>query len=148
MHIALRRTRRWAAALLTVVSATSLASAPAHAARLSPGPTVEIHGLTGPHVGPEGEREWWLRLTAHDPDGIIWEIEVTWGDRSVSWATTFCVQGSTPGMPAPMTIPHSYPAPGRYVARVHAQSYDQCPFEGPASDQVSRTYTARLTAAG
>lgn len=139
--------RRRATLLVALVVGTTLMAGPALAAKPSPRPTIEIHGLTGPHVGPEGEREWWLQLTAHDPDGVIWEVEVRWGDRSVSWATTFCVQGSTPGTPAPMTIPHSYAAPGRYVVRVHAQSYSQCPFEGPATEQVSRPYAARVTAA-
>jgi hypothetical protein len=43
MHSAVRRTGRRVAALLAVVMATTLAGGPAHAARPSPRPTIDIH---------------------------------------------------------------------------------------------------------
>ena len=130
-----------AAALVAVVGT----SAPAHAAgRVAP--RLTFHGFVLGGTGPEGEQEYELVLEAFDPDGVIWEVQVYWGDQSITFAHTYCVQGTEPGTRAPMRIPHTYPEPGTYRARVQVTSYSTCPWlGGEPAEQHSRWYTKRLT---
>ena len=128
-------------AALTVMVAPGAASAAPDAR-----PTLEIVGLTGPS-SEFGEPEWWLEVVATDPDGSIWEVEVRFGDNSVTWASTFCLQGTEPGQPARLLIPHSYAEPGSYVVRARAESISQCYGGADVTWQTSAWVVKRLTAA-
>lgn len=131
--------------LPAVIAITAATSAPAQAARPGPRPQLTIGGLSGPHEGPEGEAEWWLGVDAVDPDGVIWEVRVRWDDRTITWATTFCVQGSTAGTPAHLEIPHAYPGPGRYRVQVEATSIPACFGGGDGTEQSSHPVTKMVT---
>lgn len=101
-------------------------------------PKVTIVGFYGPVRGVEG-REWRVVVNARDKDGVIWEVDVLWGDGSESWATTGCVQGRRPGTLAHLVIPHTYVRNGPFLIQARAQSYQRCPFDGPAGrSQESR----------
>lgn len=67
-----------------------------------------------------------LRVIAHDPDGVIWDVAVWWGDRSFAVASTFCVEGKSPGEPVRVLLGHEYPGPGTYTVRVQVTSYSTC----------------------
>lgn len=91
-----------------------------------------------PQTGANGS-ESQLTVNAVDRDGVIWEVQVRWGDGSVTWATTGCVQGHKPGTRAHLIIPHTYIAPGRYRIRAEASSLQRCPLDGPGGvEQHSR----------
>lgn len=139
---------RLRSALLVPTAVALLVSltTPAHAANPRPRPQVTIGQLTDPSEGFDGEQEWWLSVDAIDPDGVIWEVTVQWGDGLVAWATTGCVQGADPGTPAHLIIPHSYAKPGRYRVTVEASSLQACPFYGPGGvEQSSRPVTKLMT---
>jgi len=127
-----------ATAIMAAASVVLLAT-PATAARAGGAKPhlriVSFHPQTGGANGSESQ----LTVNAVDPDGVIWEVQVEWGDGSVSWATTGCVQGHKPGALAHLIIPHTYLAAGRYRIRAEASSLQQCPFDGPGGvEQHSR----------
>ena len=133
-----------AAVLLLFMPTTS-----ADAARPSPRPQVTIGALTGPVEGPEGTQEYWLEVDAVDPDGVIWEVTMRWSDRLVTWASTGCVQGTDPGTPAHLIIPHEFAKPGRYVVQVEATSLHACPWVAPGgSSQESHVAVKMFTISG
>ena len=118
---------------------------PAHAAKPSPrGPGAHRTVDRADNRGPEGEPEWILSVDALDPDGVIWELAVRWGDGTMSWASTFCVQGGDPGTPAHLEIPTTYQASGHYRIQVEATSVPGC-FVGPGGEQTSRPVTKMFT---
>ena len=83
------------------------------------------------------ENEWVLWMRAKDPDGVIKEVEVRWADEAISFAHTYCVQGSEPGTVAKLGIGHAFSEPGVYKVRVRALSQPSC--DSPPEDhQVSR----------
>ena len=133
---------------VAVVAGLIVTSEPAMAARPSPPPRVVIGELTGPTPGYEGEPEWMLAIDAVDPDGAIWEVMTRWSDGEVSFASTFCLQGSDLGTPAHLLIPHSFAAPGRYRVQVEATSVSTCEFDPNRTEQSSRPYTAIVTVHG
>ncbi len=63
-----------------------------------------------------------MRVIAHDPDGVIWDVAVWWGDRSFSLATTYCVEGTNPGEPVRVLLGHEYQKRGTYGVRVQVTS--------------------------
>ena len=73
-------------------------------------------------VGPESI----LRVIAHDPDGVISDVAVWWGDHSFSLATTYCVEGQNTGEPVRVLMGHEYTKPGTYTVRVQVTSYPSC----------------------
>lgn len=75
-----------------------------------------------PRVGPEAL----LRVIAHDPDGVVWDVAVWWGDRSFSLASTYCVEGKSIGEPVRVLVGHEYAKPGTYTVRVQVTSYPSC----------------------
>ena len=132
---------RAAAICLTAMSALLVSvSTPAQAARPGPRPQITIGSLTGPHDGADSGPEWTLSVDAVDPDGVIWEVAVRFGDGGITWATTFCLQGGVPGTPAHLEIPHTYAESGRYRVQVEATSVPACFGEGGAG-QSSRPVT-------
>jgi hypothetical protein len=142
------RTRTAAIVLPAVVGLALSAAAPAQAASPRPRPQVEVGGLTGPAAGAEGSPEWTLSVDAIDPDGVIWEVAVRWGDGSMSWATTLCLQGGDPGTPAHLLIPHSYASSGRYRVQVEATSHQSCSFGDTGAEQTSHPVTKMFTVSG
>ena len=85
-----------------------------------------------------------LKVTAHDPDSWIDEVQVKWEDAEqnggVVFAHTFCVQDpdhSDPGTPAKLKIPMFFDEPGRYRVEVRALSAIRC--EQGNQDQQSKT---------
>ena len=79
-----------------------------------------------PRVGPESV----LRVLAHDPDGVIWDVAIWWGDHSFSLATTYCVEGTATGEPVRVLMGHEYLKPGTYTVRVQVTSYPSCDATG------------------
>lgn len=129
------------AAALTVGLAPGAASAAADAR-----PTLTIVGMTTT-TSEYGDTESWLEVVATDPDGSIWEVEVRFGDGSITWASTFCLQGPEPGQPARLLIPHSYAEPGSYVVRARAESHSHCyDRPGEPTEQTSAWAVKRVTA--
>ena len=139
---------RYLGAAVAVIAALIAVGQPASAARPSPAPQVVIGELTGPTPGYDGEPEWTLAVDAVDPDGAIWEVMTRWSDGEVSWANTFCLQGSEPGTSAHLLIPHSFQALGRYRVQVEATSVSTCAFDPSRTEQTSRLYTAVVTVQG
>lgn len=135
------RTRHVTVVLPVLAAVLGAVAAPASAAPPGPRPQVAVGGLSGPHEGPEGGAEWNLSVDAVDPDGVIWEVVVRWDDRSITWATTFCLQGGEPGTPAHLEIPHTFPGPGRYLVQVEATSVPACFGGGDGTEQSSRPVT-------
>lgn len=112
--------------LVLIFGLTLAAAAPAGAAN-GARPKLEIINFHKSSVpGPEGETEWILTVEARDIDGVIWEVEVDWGNRAFTWASTFCVQGEEIGRKATLRIGHHYPAPGTYRVRARAVSLPTC----------------------
>lgn len=72
-----------------------------------------------------------VTLDAVDADGVIMEVRVLWGDRTVSFADTFCLQGTDPGTPAHLIIGHTYGKTGHFRIQVEASSVQQCPWVAP-----------------
>jgi hypothetical protein len=108
--------------LLTISTLAVFAGpADAHHAR----PTLHISGISGPQSGFEGEVEHVLSIDAIDPDGVIVEVVVDFGDRGRTWASTFCAIFG-PGENAHMEIPHAYAQPGSYTVRAFATSVSEC----------------------
>lgn len=113
--------------------------------RRDPRPTVEIVGVTGPQEGPEGEAEHIFQIDAHDPNGVITEVIVEFGDNSIVFAHTYCVIFG-PGEVAHMQIGHAYEAPGTYTVQAWAISVSNCSGRGhyqeskPDVEQVTITF--------
>ena len=135
-------------ATIAVMAVPLSTAAPAAAAPPGPVPRVVIGDLTGPTAGPEGEREWTLAVDAVDPDGSIWEVVTRWDDGEVSFASTFCLQGTDPGTPAHLLIPHTFATLGRHRVQVRATSVSTCAFDPSRTEQSSRPYTKIVTAGG
>jgi hypothetical protein len=123
------------AASLTLVG---VLAPPASAAR-NPKPTVEILG-----VSYDTEfQEHTFAIDAHDPDGVITEVTVQFGDRSIAFASTFCVIFG-PGEVAHMRIGHAYESSGNYVVRAWATSVPECTEWGYEHHQTSHPDVARF----
>lgn len=75
---------------LVVIALMAMPVQPASAERRrDPRPTVEIVSVTGPQEGPEGESEYIFHIDAHDPNGVITEVIVEFGDNSTVFAHTY-----------------------------------------------------------
>jgi hypothetical protein len=94
------------------------------------------------HPGPEGEQEWILTVEARDVDGVIWEVEVDWGNRHFTWATTGCVQGPEIGRKAILRLGNNYAEAGRYRIRARGVSLTACDagFDGHQVGPWTSTY--------
>jgi hypothetical protein len=109
--------------ILTLVGTMAGPSIAANGAR----PKLEITNFhKSSHPGPEGEQEWILTVEARDIDGVIWEVEVEWGNRHFTWATTFCVQGPEVGKKAVLRLGNNYATAGTYRVRARAVSIPTC----------------------
>ena len=119
--------RRIAVALAATGLLLSL-GAPAQAAGRPGAPQLAVHGLSGPTPSddPEQAWQWTLEVTAQDPDGVVVEVEVRWGDGAVAYAHTYCMFAPDPGTPVDMVIPHSYAKPGSYTVRARAVTLPTC----------------------
>lgn len=140
--------RHLAAPAIGILAASLCATPPAAAAAPGPAPHVIIGDLNGPTTGPDGEPEWMLTIDAVDPDGAIWEVMTRWSDGEISFANTFCLQGTELGTPAHLLIPHSFTGPGRYRVQVQVTSVSTCAFDPDRTEQTSRPYTKILTVTG
>jgi hypothetical protein len=121
---------RRAVLVLAVIAFMATPLLPASAARQrDPLPTVEILKVTGPQPGPEGESEFIFHIDAHDPNGVITEVIVEFGDNSIVFAHTYCVIFG-PGEVAHMQIGHAYEAPGTYTVQAWAISVSNCSGRG------------------
>lgn len=136
--------RRLTACALAFLLVAAWAS-PAVAARPSPRPSAALLG-TGATTTWQGE-EAYIEVSAQDPDGIITEIEVYWGDGSITFAHSYpCLIPPTPdpGDAHRFLVSNLYENPGRYTVRYVVHSIADCSGTGP--DQHSRPYAVRLTA--
>jgi hypothetical protein len=112
--------------ILTIVGLIGLV-APPTAAGTGARPKLEILNFhKSAHPGPEGEQQWILTVEARDVDGVIWEVEVDWGNRQFTLATTFCVQGPEVGKKAVLRLGNHYAEAGRYRIRARAISIPTC----------------------
>ena len=132
--------------LLMVLCLVGLLAAPTVAAGARPKLSITNFHKSGT-PGPEGETEWILTVEARDIDGVIWEVEVDWGDHAVAWASTFCVQGTQIGRKATLRIGHSYATPGTYRLRARAVSIPSCD-AGFDDHQVGEWTSLRVTPRG
>jgi hypothetical protein len=87
----------------------------------SPRPVVHAAHWRG--IPSAGEQAW-LKVTAGDRDGAIFELTIDWGDHSVSSVLLVCQP--EPGTPARALIPKVYSEPGHYAVRVTALSLTSC----------------------
>ena len=136
----MRRFVACATALLTVIAWV----APVSAAPRSPRPTATLLS-TGTMTTEWGE-ESYIEVNARDVDGIITEIEVYWGDGSITFAHSYpCLIPPTPepGDPHRFLVSNQYQEPGRYNVRYVVYSTTGCDSDSTA--QRSRPYTVRLT---
>lgn len=118
--------------------------APASAAP-SPRPTADLVS-TGTLTTEQGE-EAYIEVNAQDVDGIITEIEIYWGDGSITFAHSYpCLIPPTPeaGDPHRFLVSNPYEEAGTYTVRYVVHSISGC--DGEPSAQHSRPYTLRLTA--
>ena len=113
-------------------SAVSAAESPRPKLRFTDWRPTEAAGEPG-----VDEDEWVLWMKAKDPDGVITEVEVRWADEAISFAHTYCVQGSKPGTVSKLGIGHAFSEPGVYKVRVRAMSQPTCG-SPPDDHQVSR----------
>ena len=136
----MRRTVAFTAAVLVL----AIWATPASAAR-RPRPTATLVD-TGTITTEQGD-ETYLEVLARDPDGIITEIEVRWGDGSFTFAHSYpCF---LPSVPEPGTthrylVSNPYQEPGTYRVQYVVHSISGC--DAPITEQHSRPYTIRLTA--
>ena len=136
--------RRLLACAIAVTAYLSMWSTPASASPSSPRPTAQLL-RTGLIATPDG-KEAYIKVKGHDPDAIITELDVLWGDGSVSFASSYpCLIAPTPapGTPHKFLVSHKYTKPGTYTVKYVIYSVSDCSASGYA--QHSREYRARLT---
>ncbi len=121
--------------LVAVLAAAMLVTSASPASAAPQRPTVEILGVTV-EQNWEGQWEHVFDIDAHDPDGVITEVTVQFGDRSVAFAHTYCVIFG-PGEVAHMRIGHVYSASGNYIVRAWATSVPECSEWGFEHHQTS-----------
>ncbi len=115
--------RTWFA-LPAALAVALLTAAPASAHGTHTRPAItRLEWLTGPVAVGEEEI---LVVEAHDPDSSISEVDVVWGDEGISFAHTYCVQGTEIGKPARLVLSWKFPHPGLEDVRVVALSQDHC----------------------
>ena len=137
----MRRFVACTAAILTVMAWV----APVSAAPRSPRPTATLLS-TGTMTTEWGE-EAYIEVNARDVDGIITEIEVYWGDGSITFAHSYpCLVPPTPdpGDAHRFLVSNQYQESGRYTVRYVVHSMTSC--DADSAQQHSRPYTVRLTA--
>ena len=145
----MKRSKATLAVVLCTGALSVLSTAAPAVAASSPPPRVRIGHLSEPTLMPDGREGYWLDLTAKDPDGVITEVHVELtGDNfgTVIFAHRSCfLMPSEPGDPAPMRIPLSLPGPGRYEARVHAESVTSCdnPSDPQSGPEAHRRFRVR-----
>lgn len=136
--------RRAAGCLIASLFILTWAS-PAFAARPSPRPTAILVGTGTITVGDTVET--YIEVEASDVDGIITEIDVFWGDGSISFAHAYpCLipPVPAPGDPHRFIVSNPYAEPGGYTVRYVVHSSADC--TGTGSGQHSRPYVTRVTA--
>jgi hypothetical protein len=128
--------------LIAIVPSASAAPPPGRGP--NPRPSVEILGVQpGTEPGPEGELEHVFSIDAYDPNGIITEVIVQFGDNSIAFAHTYCVIFG-PGEVAHMQIGHAYQESGTYTVRAWAISVPECSEFGFEHSQESRPDVERF----
>ena len=121
-----------------LLTALVLVTGPAHAGTRDAVPTVHIVGIVGTQIDPEdGSTRYVLRIDAHDPDGVISEMVVSFGDGVTVFALMAC---TPPGSRIVQDFPYPY-EPGRYLVRASVFSTSEC-FAG--SFQESAPDTAKV----
>jgi hypothetical protein len=136
--------RRLLAAATAVAIYLVIGAAPA-SATASPLPQARLVGTGLIRVGQSVES--YIKVKARDVDGIITEIDVLWGDNSVSFASSYpCLIKPTPkpGTPHRFLVSHRYDKPGRYTVKYVVYSISDC--SPSAFEQHSTEYTAQLIA--
>lgn len=78
-----------------------------------------------------------LEIRAVDPDGIVSQLNVLWGDGSFTHADLICLG---PGEVATVRLTHRYSDPGRVVVRIQAFSSSRC--FGPAEQKSPQAKVA------
>ena len=116
------------AVLILTVALFALQGLPADAAR-NPRPRVAIASVEPIQPGPEGTTEYRIRLEAADPDGIISELFLDFGDGVVLSMLLICTE---PGETIVQEVTWSY-APGKYKLRAWGFSTSGC-FEGTVQE--------------
>jgi hypothetical protein len=135
--------RRLLALAVGTVVCLALLAGPA-AARRSPRPTARLLGTGTIDFGAGPEH--YIEVEAVDPDGIITEVTIWWGDGSISFAHSYpCLIPPIPepGTPHRFLVSNPYENPGRYRVRYVVSSTSDC--SGKGGEQHSHPYTARLT---
>ena len=130
--------RRMISLVLATAAVVALTAAPAAAAR-NPKPSVQILGVSYDPTWNEHVFD----IEAYDPNGIITEVTVQFGDRSIAFAHTYCVIFG-PGEVAQMRIGHQYAASGNYIVRAWATSVPECSEWGFEHHQQSRPDVGRF----
>jgi hypothetical protein len=120
------------ALVLAIAVALLFPAAPALAAGRNTKPVVKIAS-----VEPLGAGDYRIRLEASDPDGIISELFLDFGDGVVLSMLLICGE---PGETVVQEITWSY-APGRYKLRAFGYSTSEC-FAGEV--QQSRADKAKI----
>lgn len=119
----MRRTVLLLVALLLVPASTAEAKEKNQRPRVRIGTIVE----TGP--GEDGTTQFTIPIHAVDPDGVISELVLDFGDGVVLFMLMFCDPETTrPGDPITQEVTWSY-APGTYKLRALGYSTPEC-FEG------------------
>lgn len=111
--------------LVLAVVLLALQAAPAHAGERNVRPRIEIAGVELVQPGPDGTTEYRISLEAVDPDGIISEVALDFGDGVVVWLLLICTER---GETVVQDVTWSY-APGKYKLRAWGYSTTGC-FEG------------------
>ena len=131
-------------AITAAICALAVWAAPVSAAG-NPRPSARLVG-TGTVTTEQGE-ETFIEVVARDPNGIITEIEIRWGDGSITYAHSYpCFLPSVPepGDAHRYVVSNPYEQPGRYRVQYVVHSISGC--DEPIVEQHSRPYTVRLTA--
>jgi len=72
-----------------------------------------------------------LQVTAADPNDVITEVDVVWGDGVISFADVICS-----GRTATVRLDHRFPRRGLFVVQVVAISSDTCQGGGRQASPV------------
>lgn len=91
-------------------------------------PKITTFRWVDPPLKTGGEET--LKITAHDPDSSISEIQVGWQDTNheggVIFAHSYCLQGTQPGKPHTMLLPIVFDQAGAYDVQARAISEKRC----------------------
>ncbi len=105
-----------------VVAALLVPASPAQAKPRNAKPRIQITEVAPVGPGPEGTTEYRIVVEAVDPDGIVSEVALEFGDGAIVWLLLAC---GAPGETAVQELNWSYP-PGKYKLRSWAYSTSDC----------------------